>query len=168
MQEVFLFPCTGGSLKQEGHTQRQTLRLQRVENFDAGGVPSTLGEARSDPLQSARCDSLREENGDANISEADRDDMEARTEFMCMCGDIYIYIYIYIYIFKYKHISFHLSPPYHAQRTINCMYRMSHQAHFRQKYIKVVRQTRTNLDNLEVSAIDDLRIIGGHSILCES
>ena len=50
LQEAFTFPCAEGSLRQEGHAQRQTFRHQRVESLDAGGVPSTLGEARSDPF----------------------------------------------------------------------------------------------------------------------
>ena len=41
---------------------------------------SAEGEARGDPLQSARGDSARE-GGGANISEADRDAMEAREDF---------------------------------------------------------------------------------------
>ena len=59
----------------EGHT----LRHKRVKTFDAGGVPSTLGQARNNPLQFARSDSLQEEEeGVADSSEADRDAMEAR------------------------------------------------------------------------------------------
>ena len=61
LQEAFTFPCAEGSLRQEGHAQRQTFRHQRVESLDAGGVPSTLGEARSDPLQCVRDISLQEE-----------------------------------------------------------------------------------------------------------
>ena len=53
LQEVSVFPCADGSLGQEGHAQRQTLRHQRVERFDDEEVPPTVGEARSDPLQSA-------------------------------------------------------------------------------------------------------------------
>ena len=49
MQETFVFPCTGGSPRREGHAQRQTLRHQGVESFDAGRLPSTLGEARAGP-----------------------------------------------------------------------------------------------------------------------
>ena len=50
------FPCADGSLRQEGHAQRQSSRQRRVESFDAGGGPSTLGEARSDLLQRAWSD----------------------------------------------------------------------------------------------------------------
>ena len=35
--------CADGSLRQEGHAQRQTSRHQTVESFDVEGVPSTLG-----------------------------------------------------------------------------------------------------------------------------
>ena len=38
----FKFHCADWSLRLEGHAHRQTLRQQRVESFDAGGVPSTL------------------------------------------------------------------------------------------------------------------------------
>ena len=69
-----------GTLRQ-GHVQRQALRHQRIKSFDAEGAPSTLGEARSDPLQSARDDSLQEECGVADTSEADRDAMDAREDF---------------------------------------------------------------------------------------
>ena len=41
-QDAFIFSCADVSLKQEGHAQRETLRHQSVESFDAG-VPSTFG-----------------------------------------------------------------------------------------------------------------------------
>ena len=78
-----IFLCSHGSLRQESHTQPQTLRRQRVERFDPVKVPSTFvgrGEARSDPLQCARSDSLQEE-GVADVSELDRDAMEALEDF---------------------------------------------------------------------------------------
>ena len=50
LQEVFLFLCADCSLTKDSHGQRPTLRHQRVVSPDAGGVPSTLGEARDDPL----------------------------------------------------------------------------------------------------------------------
>ena len=53
------FPFADGFLMLEGHARRQTLRHQRVESFEEGGVPSTLGEAGGDSLQeeggSCRC-----------------------------------------------------------------------------------------------------------------
>ena len=52
-----------------------------------GGVPSTLGEARNDFSQSARDNSLQEEGGVADVSEADRDAMEAREDFWSMSGE---------------------------------------------------------------------------------
>ena len=61
LKEVFVFPAADGSLRQDGRTQRQILRLQRVESSDAGEVPSTVGDARSNPLQCARGESLHEE-----------------------------------------------------------------------------------------------------------
>ena len=42
------------------------------ESFDAMGVPSTLGKAKGDPLYCASGDSLQEESGVADFSEADR------------------------------------------------------------------------------------------------
>ena len=62
--EAFVFPGADGSLRQEGHAQRQTSGHQRAESFDAGvkeRVPSTLSEARRDPLQCAKDDSLQQE-----------------------------------------------------------------------------------------------------------
>ena len=46
-----------------------------------------MGEARCDPLQSARCDSLQEEGGVADFSEADRDAMEVMEDFWSMSGE---------------------------------------------------------------------------------
>ena len=78
LQEAFISPCADGSQRHEGHAQRQTLRHQRVESFCAGGVPSTLGEARGDPLQSARDNSWQEKSGVAHCAEADRDAMKSQ------------------------------------------------------------------------------------------
>ena len=39
LQEAFTCRCEDGPSRQEGHAQRQTRRHQRVESFDAGGVP---------------------------------------------------------------------------------------------------------------------------------
>ena len=72
-------------LNKEGHAQRQTLLLQRAESFDAGAVPSTLSVARSGTLQFARRDSLQEEGGGSDVSEADRDAMEARDDLCGVC-----------------------------------------------------------------------------------
>ena len=54
LQEAFIFPCADGFPRQESHAPRQNIRHQRVERFNAVRVPSTLGEARGDNLQSAR------------------------------------------------------------------------------------------------------------------
>ena len=64
------------------------LRQQRVESSGAGRVPSTLGEARSDPLQCARRDSLQEEGGvaDSSFSGGDCDAVEAWRYFWSMSG----------------------------------------------------------------------------------
>ena len=86
LQEAFIFPCTDFSLRQEGHAQRQTSRHQRVESLDAGGVPSSVGEARGDPVRSARSVSLHEEGGVADFSEADRDPLSASEDFCSMSG----------------------------------------------------------------------------------
>ena len=45
-QETFVIPCAHGSLRQEVHAQRQNLRHQRVERFDAQGVHITFGQPR--------------------------------------------------------------------------------------------------------------------------
>ena len=50
-----------------------------------GRVPSTLGES----LQSARSDSMQEEVGVADSSEADRDAIEARADFWSMSEEFY-------------------------------------------------------------------------------
>ena len=52
-----------------------------------GGETSTLGEARGDPLQSARGSSLPEE-GAVAVSAADRDAMEAREDFRSIFGEV--------------------------------------------------------------------------------
>ena len=57
---------------------------QSLENFDAGGVPSTLAEARGDPVQNAKGSSLQKESGVADFSEADRDAVEATEDFWSM------------------------------------------------------------------------------------
>ena len=73
MQTAFVFLCANGSPNQKCHAPRQTLRHQSVESSDAGGVPSTLGEARCDLVQCANCDSLQDHGGVSDVSEADRD-----------------------------------------------------------------------------------------------
>ena len=55
-------------------------------SVDAARVPSTLGEARADPLQCARSDSSQEVVGVANFSEADRVATEAMEYFWSMSG----------------------------------------------------------------------------------
>ena len=62
-----MFLCTDGSPRQEGHAQCQTLRHQSRERRRG---ESTLGEARSDSVQCARCDSLQEEGGLANAGDS--------------------------------------------------------------------------------------------------
>ena len=80
------------------------------------GIPSTSGEARGGPWHCARIDSLQEEGGVADFSEADRDAMEARKDFWSLSGGFF-------------------PPPYHAQRT-TFMHQKS------PAYIEVVRQTK--------------------------
>ena len=89
MQEAFVFLCADGSLRQVRHAQRQTFRHQsrERESFDAGEVPSVLSEARGDPLQCPRSDSLHEAGGGADFSEADRDAMELRKDFWSISGE---------------------------------------------------------------------------------
>ena len=66
-------------------------------------VPSSFGEARGcDPWQSTRSDSLQDESGNVDFSEADRDAMEAREDIRSMSRGIY------------------LSPPRHIWRTNVC------------------------------------------------
>ena len=43
-QEAFVPPCADGSLRHEGHAQRQTLRCQRVESFDVERSTLHYGE----------------------------------------------------------------------------------------------------------------------------
>ena len=80
------------------------------------GIPSTSGEARGGPWHCARIDSLQEEGGVADFSEADRDAMEARKDFWSLSGGFF-------------------PPPYHAQRT-TFMHQKS------QHTLRVVRQTK--------------------------
>ena len=44
LQDMFIIPCVDGSLRQNGHAERQTSRDLRVESPDPGRVPSTLQE----------------------------------------------------------------------------------------------------------------------------
>ena len=53
--------------------QRRTSQNQSVERFDVSGVPSYVGDARGHHLQSARDNSLHEETGLADFSDADPD-----------------------------------------------------------------------------------------------
>ena len=73
LQGIFFlkkFLCADGSQRHAGHAQRHTLRQQRVE------YPQLW--ARGHPLQRARIHSLQREGGVADVSEADRDAVEAR------------------------------------------------------------------------------------------
>ena len=79
---------------------------RRVCGFDAGGAPSTLGEARGDLLQCARGGSLQDENGLVDTAEADRGAVEAREDFWSVSGDLI-----------YRH---------HIMPRENCMYRQNH------------------------------------------
>ena len=73
MQESDIFICADGSLRPEGHAQRQTLRHQGVESFD-----------EENPLLWARRGvTLCQKKG-----EADRDAMEAREDFWSMSGNL--------------------------------------------------------------------------------
>ena len=148
LQELFVVPCADGSLRQEGHAQHQTLRHQRVEGMDAGGVPSTLGEAMGDPVQSVKGDSLQEEGGVADFSGADRDAVEAREDFWRMAGE-----------FTCRN---HVVPS-----EIVCVPKEP-SVPIPLEYTNVVRQTSTDLDNLQESSIDDFWNIDGNIMLSES
>ena len=117
-------------------TTSKTLR-QRVESFDAGRVPSTLGGARRDPLQCARWDSLQEGGGVADFSEAHCDAIKATELLLNMSGDD---------IFRHHDMSREIIPkPF---------------------IIRWRRHANINqLDNLAES-IDDLRNVDGNRIIC--
>ena len=106
-----------------------------MESFDAGTEPSTFGEARGDPLQSARDSSLQEEGVVADLSEAEREAVEAREGVLESVWRM------------------NVSSPRYAPRTS-----VPKELTFTilTKYIDVVRQTETYLDNLEECIIDDV------------
>ena len=81
---------------------------------------------------------MQEEGGVQHCCEADRDAMEAREDFRSMSGE-----------FLYRH---------HVMPRENVLQESSFSIPL--KHIDVVRQTKTNLDNLE-ECINDLRIIDG-------
>ena len=116
LQEAFTFPCAEGSLRQEGHAQRQTFRHQRVESLDAGGVPSTLGEARSDPLQCVRDNSLQEEESQTFLKLI-ATPWKQKEDVWSVSGEPY------------------LSPPCSCPEN-TCMYRKSYHSQFRQNTLK--------------------------------
>ena len=58
-----------------------------IESFDAEDVPSIVGEARGASLQCASGGSVQGEGGVADISEPDRDAVEAREDFWIMSGE---------------------------------------------------------------------------------
>ena len=98
LQEIFSLYADGPQ-DQAVHAQRQIVRHQRVESFDAVEVPSTLGEARSDLFQCARDNSLQEGSRVAECSDADRDAVEAGEDFCSVSGE-----------FIYRH---HVTPREH-------------------------------------------------------
>ena len=118
-------------LFQTRHTGRQKITV------DAGEVSSTLGGARSDPLQCARVGSLQEEGGLQSFVKLVAElGQQGESSGVCL-GNLVIAT---------------TSCPEH-----NCMYQQSHHSFpIPLKYVDVVRKTRTNLDTLEKSSIDDL------------
>ena len=66
-----------------------------METVDAGGVPSAFGQARVTLCNSQGVsDSLQEEEGVADSSEADRDAMEARGDLWSMSGDFFYHHHV--------------------------------------------------------------------------
>ena len=68
-------------IEQEGNAQRQSKSSTQWEKTQVWARPW------SDPLQSARCDSLHEQRGVADCSEADRGAMEAMGDFWSSSGE---------------------------------------------------------------------------------
>ena len=73
----------------ETRGSRTTSNLTPAESPEPrrGESASTVGDARGDPLQCARGDSLQEKTGVADASEADRDAMEVRKDIWSMSGE---------------------------------------------------------------------------------
>ena len=88
--------------------------------------------------------SLQGGGGDSDFSEADRDAMEARADFWSAPRE------------KCRH---HVMPREQLYVSTEPSFPIP------LKYIDVVRQTKTTMDNLEESNIDDLWNIDGHRIL---
>ena len=117
-----MFPCADGSPRQEGHAQRQTLR-QKVENFDAGGVPSIC---------------------------------TWRGVTLCSAQEGFLE-YLWSVIHHHEVV-----PREQIARTEESSFPIP------STQINVVRQTKTNLDKLVESSIDDIWSIDGNRILSHS
>ena len=87
-------------------------------------------------MQSARDNSLLQEGEVADFSEADRDAMEARDDFCRMSGEV--------------------TCPYHVMLREQVYVPKESSFPIPSKYVDVVRQTTTDLENLQESSIDDL------------
>ena len=107
-----------------------------VESSARRGVPFTLDEARSDPLQSARNDSSQQEGGVADFFEAGCDALQAREDSWSMTGRLF-----------YRH---RVMPreQVHVPKESSCPIPSNH--------VDVERQTKTNLANFEKSSVNDL------------
>ena len=138
----FVFSCADGSLMQEDHARSQTLRHQRVERFDAGGVPSTL--RRGVTLCNAQGVTLCEKK-----------------------AELLTFLKLIATLWKQGKVSgrclvkFFVITTQHPENS--CRYRKSHHSQF----LEVVRQTKTNLDNSEESILEDLWNIDEHNILSD-
>ena len=88
-------------------------------------------------MQCSRGDSFQEEGGVSDFAEADRDAAEARKDFWSMSGELFIY----------RH---HVMPREQWYVPKESSFPMP------SKYMDVVRQIKTNPDNLEESSTDDL------------
>ena len=111
LQEAFTCRCEDGPSRQEGHAQRQTRRHQRVESFDAGGVP-LLWARRGVTVCCAQGRTLCKKKAGCRLFGTDPRRHGCKGRFLeCVCR---------IFVVT-------LSCPENT-----CMYRKTHQAQFRQ------------------------------------
>ena len=87
MLEACVFPCAGGSLRQEGHAQRQTLRHQRVERFDAGARHPHWARRGVTHCRVQGITLRQQEGGVADSAEADCDPWEVKGDSWSLSGN---------------------------------------------------------------------------------
>ena len=119
--------------------ESRNCRKHCVFPCEDGSVGLHLGEARGNPLQGARGESLDEEGGVAKVSEADRNALQTREDIWSKSG------------------AFVIAGASCPQN--NCMYRQSHNSNFLQHILTSCEEQKTSEDKLEESIIDDLRTL---------